>query len=677
MRFKLVLLLIIFSICAKAQTIEDNFIKDLIESIAENLPEDFDIAEWQDRLIYYQKHPININNTNKEELNGLLFLSPLQVSNLFYHIKINGKLIDILELQSIPEFDNTTIQRLMSFVTIKPSDLVDKLSLKNIKIFGHNDLILRYGQILEQAKGYTDLAGSKYIGDPARVLLRYKFNYSNRISAALILEKDAGEKFLSGQKKHPFDYQSAHFALLNTGRFRKIILGDYTMQFGQGLTLWSGFAFGKAPDVTSVAKKDVGLKPYTSTNEYSFFRGAATTFNLLKNIDLTTFISFRKLDASLSINEQSEEVLSTINETGLHRTAAEILNQNSIEQKVYGGVIQYQSNNLSIGAISYQTNFNKAFVTSYPYTLYNFTGKSLTNVGLHYSYTFKNFYFFGETANSFNSGLATVNGALISLTPKISVVLLQRNYQTNYHNFFNQATAESSKATNEKGFYTGLNFAVTKNSSFAFYADYFKFPWLKFRVDAPSQGYEVLSQLTYTPSKTLKVFLRYKSELKQQNTDLETPINFLDDVKKESYRGDISWKLNKSLGFQNRLEVSQYKKGDAATEIGFMIYQDINYSPLLAKISGNFRLAYFNTSSYNSRIYAYEDDVLYNFNFGVYNGKGFRTYLNLKYKVMKKIDFWIRYALFVYQNTNTVGSGLDQINGNKKTDVKLQLRYQF
>ncbi|WP_235972664.1 hypothetical protein [Pedobacter ghigonis] len=56
--------------------------------------------------------------------------------------------------------------------------------------------------------------------------------------------------------------------------------GDYTLQFGQGLTLWSGFSFDKGPDVTSVAKKDLGLRPYTSTNEYSFFRGAAATINL-------------------------------------------------------------------------------------------------------------------------------------------------------------------------------------------------------------------------------------------------------------------------------------------------------------------------------------------------------------------------------------------------------------
>ena len=98
---------------------------------------------------------------------------------------------------------------------------------------------------------------------------------------------------------------------------------------------------------------------------------------------------------------------------------------------------------------------------------------------------------------------------------------------------------------------------------------------------------------------------------------------------------------------------------------------------MFAKLTGNVRFAYFNTPSYNSRIYAYEDDVLYSFAFGLYNGRGFRTYLNLKYNVVKKLNFWIRYGLFVYKDVETVGTYLDEIKGNKKSDVKIQIRYQF
>jgi len=680
MRFKLLVLLafLLIGFAAKAQTQEDQLIKDLIESIAENLPEDYDLSELQDRLTYYRKNPINLNNTNAEELKTLVFLSPLQISNLFEHIRKNGKLIDILELQSIPEFDLQTIQRLMPFVTLEQTTVVDKITAANLAKYGNNDLIVRYGRVIEKSRGYTDLPGSRYLGTPDRYLFRYRYTYSNRVSASLVFEKDAGEYLYNGPKQYPFDFLSGHIAILNTGRFKKIVLGDYSMQFGQALTLWSGFAFGKGPDITSVAKNDVGLRPYTSANEYAFLRGAAMTVNVIKNIDFTPFVSHRKLDATLGTNADGERTVTTINETGLHRTQNEINNKNSTEQTVYGGVLQYKTGALNIGAIAYYTSFNRIFVPgSSLYQTFNFSGKELTNVGAHYNYTYKNFYFFGEFGKSLDAGLAYVNGALVSLSSTVSAVVLHRNYQKNYHNFFNQATAEASEAFNEKGLYAGLNINPSKVWSIQLYGDYFKFPWLRFRVDAPSDGYEFLGQVTYMPSKTFKTILRYKSEVKQQNTSLTVPFNYLDNVKRENYRVDVKWAVGKSFGFQNRVEVVQFKKGDAKAEFGYLAYQDVSYSPLSSRLSGNIRVAYFNTASYDSRIYAYEDDVLYNFTFGLYNGKGLRGYANLKYRLAKRLDVWGRYALYNYDNVQTVGSGLDEIGGKMKSEMRIQLRYQF
>lgn len=668
---------LLIGFAAKAQTQEDQLIKDLIESIAENLPEDYDLSELQDRLTYYRKHPINLNNTTAEELKTLVFLSPLQISNLFEHIRKNGKLIDLLELQSIPEFDIQTIQRLLPFATLEQSSIVDRITAKNLLKFGNNDLILRYGRVIEKSKGYTDLPGSKYLGTPDRYLFRYRYTYSNRVSASLVFEKDAGEHFFNGAKQKPFDFLSGHIAFLNTGRFKKIVLGDYTMQFGQALTLWSGFAFGKSPDVTGVVKRDVGLRPYTSANEFAFLRGAAMTVNIAKNIDFSPFVSHRKLDASMTTID-GVNVVSTINETGLHRTQSEINNKNNLEQTVYGGVLQYRTSALNIGAVAYHTSFNRTFTEgSGLYRIHNFTGKELTNVGAHYSYTYKNFYFFGEFGKSLDAGLAYVNGALVSLSSTVSAVLLHRNYQKNYHNFFNQATAEASEAFNEKGFYAGLNINPSKVWSIQVYGDYFKFPWLRFRVDAPSDGYEFLGQVTYSPTKTFRAILRYKTEVKQQNTSLTVPFNYLDEVKRENYRAEVKWAVGKSFGFQNRVEVVQFRKGDAKAEFGYLAYQDVSYAPLSSRLSGNIRVAYFNTASYDSRIYAYEDDVLYNFTFGLYNGKGLRGYANLKYRLAKRVDLWGRYALYNYDNVETVGSGLDEINGKMKSEMRIQLRYQF
>jgi hypothetical protein len=677
MRFKYIsiisLIFISFNLCA--QQIEQEIdIKDIIESVAENLPEDYDMTELIEYLTRLRKRPININNTTPEELKQVLFLSSLQISNIFNHIKENGKFIDLLELQSVDGMDLNTIKNLMPFITIAQNNNYEKLTYKNIVKFSEQEILLRFGRIIEKQKGFTDLPGNRYLGGPEKFQLRYKYHFDDLISASITLDKDAGEKFIS----KPLDFYSANVALFKLGRIKKLVLGDYSLQFGQGLVLWSGFSFGKGSDVTSIAKKDLGLRPYSSTNEYSFLRGVATTINIYKNFDLTAFLSFRKLDASQDVNADGEMVQATINQTGLHRTPSEIDNKNSLSHIAYGAILQYQNTNLSVGAIAYQNNFSNKFTTQKAtYDYFSFTGNSLTNIGLHYNYTYKNIYFFGEGGKSLNSGFAHINGALVSLSPITSLAIQYRSYAKNYHNFFNQAISEASEAVNENGLYSGLNIIPNKRWAFSVYADVFKFPWLKFRIDAPSKGYEILAQTIYSPTKTFKVTARFKTEVKQQNTDLDVPLNYLDDVKKENYRLNVDWSLNKQLSFQNRAEVSQYKKGDAEKEFGYIIYQDIAYKPQRLKLSGNLRLAYFNTPSYNNRIYAYEDDVLYSFAFGMYSGKGFRTYANLKYSALKHLNIWLRYAVFIYKDVETVGSYLDEIAGNKKSDLKIQLRYQF
>lgn len=676
MRFSLITMAIVMmGFIANAQIGEqETDVKDIIESVAENLPDDYDMTELIEMLTRYKKHPINLNKTSPNELKTLVFLSPLQISNFFAYVKENGNFVDVLELQSIDGFDIKTVQSLLPFVTLNTVTEYEKLTFKNLLSLGESDLLIRFGQTLQTQKGFTDLPGNRYLGSPEKFQSRYRYHYGTIVSAALTLDKDAGEKFIG----RPFDFYSGNIALFKLGKVKKLIIGDYTLQFGQGLTMWSGFAFGKGPDVTSVARKDLGLRPYTSANEYSFLRGASATINLYENFDITPFVSFRKLDASQDLDAGGNLVQATVNQSGYHRTPTEIENKGSLKQQIYGLALQYNRNQLGIGAVVYQSEYGNSFITQTAvYDRFSFTGNSLTNVGVHYNYTYKNIYFFGEAGKSLNSGLAHVNGALISLTPAVSAAITYRKYAKDFHNFFNQAVAEASEAFNEKGLYAGLNITPNKRWTFSAYGDYFKFPWLKYRVDAPSKGYEILGQAIYTPSKTFKALARFKTENKQQNTDLNVPINFLDDVKKEGYRIEVSWQINKKWSFQNRAEVSQYKKGNVNREFGYLIYQDVDYSPMFSKITGNMRLAYFNTPSYNSRIYAYEDDVLYSFAFGMYSGKGFRTYLNLKYNVAKKLNIWLRYAMFIYKDVETVGSYLDEIQGNKKSEIKVQMRYQF
>jgi len=654
----------------------DVLLKDIIESIAENLTEEYDLSDLTERLGYYYQHPIELNSSSPEKLKELIFLSPLQISNLFGHLRSNGALLDVLELQGIDGFDALTIQRLLPFVRIKPPAELKDLGFQQLLRKSNNDLILRYGRLLEKRKGFRELPGSRYLGSPEKLLLRYRYAYSDVLSVALVMEKDPGEKIFN--KNIGPDHLSFSIALYKTGRFKKLVLGDYSLQFGQGLSLWSGFAFGKGPDVTSVAAKDTGVRPYTSANEASFFRGLASTFALAPHLDISTFISYRKLDASLKTLPDESKTLSNVNISGLHRTATELSNQRVLQQILYGANLQYLNRQLGIGMVAYRSLYNHTFVTgTQAYNQFSFTGTKLLNVGVHYHYNFRNYYLYGETAHSAGSGWAIVHGAMASLSSKLSAVILHRKYDKNYHTFYGQAIGEGSEVNNEEGFYAGLNFIPSRKWTFSVYGDYFRFPWLRYRVDSASSGKEWLGQLNFQPNKRFKALARYKAEQKQQNPDAGSKLRGLQNVTKESFRLECSWWPGKKWNLQYRAERASYQKSPVQTEYGYLIYQDLNYKPISSRLSGNIRLAWFKTASYNSRIYAYEDDVLYGASSGMYYGTGVRTFINFRYRLLRHMDVWGKYALFIYRKQDNIGSGLDEITGNKKTEAKVQLRYQF
>jgi hypothetical protein len=89
------------------------------------------------------------------------------------------------------------------------------------------------------------------------------------------------------------------------------------------------------------------------------------------------------------------------------------------------------------------------------------------------------------------------------------------------------------------------------------------------------------------------------------------------------------------------------------------------------------RYAIFDTDSYDSRIYAYESDILYAFSIPAYYSKGTRMYVNLKYTFKDFMDIWIKYSQTYYSDKNVISSGLTQINGNTKSEIKVQVKIKL
>jgi hypothetical protein len=86
------------------------------------------------------------------------------------------------------------------------------------------------------------------------------------------------------------------------------------------------------------------------------------------------------------------------------------------------------------------------------------------------------------------------------------------------------------------------------------------------------------------------------------------------------------------------------------------------------------RLQYFETGGFNSRIYAYENDVLYSYSIPANFDKGSRYYMVLNYDICKKFSLCLRWAETVSRG-NIISGVMAPLN--KITELKIQLHFSW
>ncbi len=97
--------------------------------------------------------------------------------------------------------------------------------------------------------------------------------------------------------------------------------------------------------------------------------------------------------------------------------------------------------------------------------------------------------------------------------------------------------------------------------------------------------------------------------------------------------------------------------------------------PGIVVLKMQYRLAWFKTDSYQSRIYAYENNVLYGYSFPSFMGEGWRTYLNLSWKPLNGLTCYLKGGFTVYPDREVIGSGVTKVEGNKLYDLAFAVTF--
>lgn len=676
-KYLLLLFMVIFEY-GFPQIIEDRketLMEEVIESIAESDEVDIDNSALLEDLAKNSEHPLNINMAAPEELDQLNILDFKQIQDIIAYRKQNGFFVSNYELGAVEGITPEIIAALTPYIIFNvPADSINSFR-KGLR----SKVMMRVKTSFPQAKGYksvSDENGAVYPGLPISLYSRYQLEISEKLELGLITDNDPGEQFLKGSNKRGFDYYSG-FISLKTGKFlRQLTIGDYLLRFGQGVSFGAGSGLGKSGNATAIMKSAQGVRPSTSTDENRFFRGIAATMGT-GPFKLFLFYSNKMRDANINTNsETGDRFFTSLQTSGYHRTSSEIADEKSVNEQLAGGYAELKYNRLRIGALfAYQQFGLPMFPGEAPYKAYSFSGTANYNMGVDYQLALSRIQFFGEAGLSKNGKPGIVQGLVWHAHPQISWSAYFRYFDPGFHTFYGSSLSESSGNRNETGLYTGILLYPLPKLKISCYVDIYNFPWLTYSTMAPESGRDYMARIDVALSTKFSFYLKGKYESKPQKTGDITGVASDYDEATTKFRIHTQYVVSHKVTLRTRFEYAGYSFNSTREE-GFLVFQDFLYTPV-PQLKMWLRYAWFNTEGYNSRIYTFENDLLYSFSIPEFHGCGHRIYLNLKWSPTSRITVYLKSGRTIHNGAPSWGSGNDVTEGNNRNELRGLLYFRF
>lgn len=599
------------------------------------------------------ENPVRINSADVSEISRLFFLTGFQVKALADYVTLNGPVQSLYELANIPGFDRENAVQVSPFITFAIVPSGEPLTGR-----WTNSLLTNFSL-------KTQADDASYPGPAFKLLSKYKFT-SGKISGGFILEKDAGEKFLSGTPPIP-DFLSANAAFTGQGFFKKIIIGDFSARFGQGTNVNTGFRTSLSITNPGVILARDEIKPYTSTDENNFFRGVAAAA-AINRMALIVFVSGNRIDATTgSSTGSSPDHIISFYKGGLHNTESLLSKKDAVTETCYGINLSYNLPDTKAGVALSEVRFSLPVIpdASEPEDIFNPAGNIYRTGSIYYNHIFRRIHLSGEYSISSNMRSAFVQAFALRPSDRLMINIIYRDYSPGYFSFHSGGPGSSSATSGVRGLYCGFTFEVARHLFLSAGCDSEHYPWLRYRCSAPSNGRREEVKLKYMPANnlTFEGIYSYRQSMYDRPDCIGIPVQ--DKASYNTFRGVIVYSPVQYLTLRSRIDC---KRSFPEESNGVLLLQDIICRFRRVPLSFWFRFCVFNTADWDSRLYTYENDLLYSFSIPALYGKGSRSYLMIKWEIGKSAVLRIKYGI----TTKTENPG--NIVSSEEMRIQLMVR---
>lgn len=673
-----------------------------------------DPTELLELLASLLDDPLDINTATAEELSQVPALGPLLGAAIVRYRADAGPFSSLPGLRQVDGVTADVYLEARPYLTIgqpldppvaRPARFPTAPSLATVVNGLRFTGIQRLQRRLDLGAGYDGPDSLRtYLGSPERIYTRVQATYRRQVSINVTLEKDPGERFRfdGTTNTYGYDYQSAHVAVLDAGRIDALVVGDFTAQFGQGLALWRSAGFGKGPDaVGGPLRNGRGIRPYGSVDENNFFRGAALSLGLAKGLYVSAFASRRALDASIFEPDTTDladpdlppgafdAVVTSLNADGLHRTDRELARKDALDETLVGGGAEYRVSTGSVegraGVVATRSTFGTPLAPgTRPDELFDFAGDEATVVSAYADAKTRAGVAFAEVARGAGGGIGAVGGVGLDLGGGADVLLVGRSYDPDYVSLHGYPFGErNGVGRNERGIYAGVRLKPSRMWTINAYLDQYRFPFLRFNVPRPSRGVEALVHVEHRPSRYVRIYTQARTETREVSLDADnvvpgSVVGGLGEQTRQTVRLQGEWDASRSLRLRARVEASRFEDEDPAVGVstGSLIYQDARWQ-FLDWLRADARLTLFDTDGYDARLYAFENDLTGVFAIPALSGRGVRGYVLLTARPVDGVTAQLKLATTWLRRVNRIGSGANAVDGQRVSDLGVQLRVRL
>jgi hypothetical protein len=588
---------------------------------------------------------ISLNDADADELRQLPWLTSFDAHAILAYRREKGPILSLQELESLIGQEKATAIAPYILITSPPT--------------AQHSTISFYSRLFWETTERKGIINGAYSGDNYKLYHRLQFSVPH-LEASLVQDKDIGEPDIA-------DFTSLSIRAYDFGAIKNAVIGNYRLNFGEGLLIGESRYFAKGSDPTSsVRLSPQSLSSYSSSSECGFLQGIATTLKL-DPFEVTSFYSSNHIDAVIN---KTSGLITSFDESGNHRTLLETSRKDNVIETVTGAhlLYHYQTGLLSGKAggtlLYYHYSQPLAILSTQNSAL------SIANSAMGYSIetdaSLGKVNLFAEAAFSEKPEDASwTAGAEYQIIHGVSTIASLRRYGEHYFSPFAGAFAErGGGASNEEGDYVGIKAKVCESLSVGSYYDMFTFPLLDDHCQYSSEGNDLRLFMTWKESPAvswnLQVQHKYKEDQANQGTSRNPLWTALPQITNRS-RLDCDVDVSHDLHLRSRGEVKKvikkYLSGDT-TEYGWLLYQQAGYTEGKFSLKGRFTL--FNSDDYDAALYAYEDDLPLTSTLGLYNGRGRSLFLLASWQAMMQMKLAARYEMAWYSDREVYSSGNDE-----------------